>query len=182
MRTEQANKLWKLFFLNVLPIRLDRPASDSTFRSLIKMVRNSVYGVLEHSALPFDVLLNELKIDRSGNAPPLFQVFVDYRIGTQERAKFANCKAQGEKWYNARTGYDVSLDILENSGGDTLSLLDLQQSLYTKEHAELLLRAYVNLLKTFTATPDVDFEVPGTWAAEDISKALRVGTGEHFGP
>lgn len=182
MRTEQANKLWKLFFLNALPIRLDRPASDSTFRSLIKMVRNSVYGVLEHSALPFDVLLNELKIDRSGNAPPLFQVFVDYRIGTQERAKFANCKAQGEKWYNARTGYDVSLDILENSDGDTLSLLDLQQSLYTKEHAELLLRAYVNLLKTFTATPDVDFEVPGTWAAEDISKALRVGTGEHFGP
>lgn len=172
------------FFLNVLPIRLDRPASDSTFRSMIKMVRNSVYGVLEHSALPFDVLLNELKIDRTGNAPPLFQVFVDYRIGTQERTKFANCKAQGEKWYNARTGYDVSLDILENSDGDTLLSLDLQQSLYTKEHAELLLRAYVNLLKAFTATPDVDLavEIPGIWAVEDISKALRVGTGEYFRP
>lgn len=141
-----------------------------------------MYGVLEHSALPFDVLLNELKIDRPGNASPLFQVFVDYRIGTQERAKFANCKARGEKWYNARTGYDVSLEILENSDGDTLLSLDLQQSLYSKEHAELLLRTYVNLLKAFTTTPDFDLavEAPELWAMEDISKALRVGTGKHF--
>ncbi|KAJ5504966.1 hypothetical protein N7463_007840 [Penicillium fimorum] len=167
------------FFLNLLPIRLDRTSANSKFSTVVKTVRNKVYGVLEHSALPFDVLLNELGINRSANAPPIFQVFVDYRQGTQERAKFADCKAQGEQWYHPRTGYDISLDILENADGDTLLSLQLQQSLYTAEHTELLLKAYVNLLKSFTKQPGVDVSVNAAqvWASEDVSKALQAGTG-----
>ncbi|KAJ5149740.1 hypothetical protein N7448_001318 [Penicillium atrosanguineum] len=167
------------FFLNLLPIRLDRASTNSKFGNVVKNVRNKVYGSLEHSGLPFDLLLNELGIDRSANAPPVFQVFVDYRQGTQERAKFADCKAEGEQWYHPRTGYDVSFDILENTAGDTLLTLQLQESLYSQEHTDLLLRAYVNLLKSFTKTPGVDVSVksPPVWTNEDVSKALQAGTG-----
>ncbi|PLN79470.1 hypothetical protein BDW42DRAFT_127060 [Aspergillus taichungensis] len=167
------------FFLNLVPIRLERSSIGSKFDTVVKAMRNKVYESLEHSALPFDVLLNELGVNRSANAPPIFQVFVDYRQGTQERASFANCKAEGEQWYHPRTGYDISLDILENPEGDTLLTLQLQESLYTIEHAETLLRAYVNLLHTFTKTPDVDVLVdsPTMWAPDDVSSALKIGTG-----
>ncbi|KAI1070292.1 hypothetical protein LB507_010325 [Fusarium sp. FIESC RH6] len=167
------------FFLNLLPIRFERPSHKTKFGGSIKNARNKVYAALEHSALPFDLLLSELGVSRSANSPPVFQVFVDYRQGTQERAKFASFDAAGEEWYHPRTGYDISLDLLENSEGDTLVTLQLQQSLYTQEQTELFARAYVNLLKGLTKTPggDIPIMAPSVWADEDITKALQVGKG-----
>ncbi|KAF4992227.1 hypothetical protein FDECE_13779 [Fusarium decemcellulare] len=167
------------FFLNLLPIRFDRPSPKSKFGASIKNARNKAYAALEHSALPFDLLLSQLGVSRSANSPPVFQVFVDYRQGTQERAKFASFDAAGEEWYHPRTGYDISLDLLENAEGDTLVTLQLQQSLYTQEQTELFARAYVNLLKGLTKTPGRDMPImsPSVWADEDITKALQVGKG-----
>nr|ALQ32785.1 putative polyketide synthase [Fusarium babinda] len=167
------------FFLNLLPIRFDRPGPKAKFNAAIKAARNKVYSSLEHSALPFDLLLSELGVARSANAPPVFQVFVDYRQGTQERAKFASLDAAGEEWYHPRTGYDISLDLLENADGDTLVTLQLQQSLYTQEQTELLARAYVNLLKGLIKTPgrDMPLASPSIWADEDIASMLQLGQG-----
>ncbi|KAJ4007634.1 hypothetical protein NW752_010300 [Fusarium irregulare] len=167
------------FFLNLLPIRFERPSHKTKFGGSIKNARNKVYAALEHSALPFDLLLSELGVSRSANSPPVFQVFVDYRQGTQERAKFASFDAAGEEWYHPRTGYDISLDLLENAEGDTLVTLQLQQSLYTQEQTELFARAYVNLLKGLTKAPggDIPIMAPSVWADEDITKALQVGKG-----
>lgn len=168
------------FFLNLLPVRFDRPGPKAKFGAAVKAARDKAYAALEHSALPFDVLLNELGVPRSANSPPVFQVFVDYRQGTQERAKFATFDAAGEEWYHPRTGYDISLDLLENAEGDTLVTLQLQQSLYSQEHTDLLLRAYVHLLKAYTRTPGRDFQIdaPSLWADEDISHGLKLGRGK----
>ena len=168
------------FFLNLLPIRFGRPPRGSTpFGAAVKTVRDRVYGALEHSAVPFDVLLNELSVTRSASAAPVFQVFVDYRQGTQERAAFADCAAAGEEWYHPRTGYDISLDLLENAGGDTLVTLQLQQSLYSQHHTELLLRAYIHLLESYTQVParDVMTYPTSVWAPADIAESLATGKG-----
>ncbi|KAF2646001.1 equisetin synthetase [Massarina eburnea CBS 473.64] len=167
------------FFLNLLPLRFDRHTKRTRFGAAVKAARNKSYAALSHSNLPFDVLLNELGITRSANAPPIFQVFVDYRQGTQERAAFADLHAAGEQWYHPRTGYDISLDVLENASGDTLVTIQLQQSLYSQEHTELFLNAYVELLKAYTQEPerDIAIEKPCLWPAADVSEALEVGTG-----
>ncbi|KAH7322503.1 equisetin synthetase [Stachybotrys elegans] len=166
-------------FLNLLTVRFDRPSAKSKFSTSIKSARNKVYSSLEHSAVPLDVLLTELAIDRTGVAAPIFQVFLDYRQGTQERATFSGCKAEAHAWHHPRTGYDISLDILENNDGNTLITLQLQQSLYSQEHTDMLLRTYIHLLKAFTsdASKDVLLGAPSTWPAEDVSRALQVGKG-----
>ncbi|KAF4997659.1 hypothetical protein FGRMN_3691 [Fusarium graminum] len=167
------------FFLNLLPIRFDRPGPKAKFNASVKSARSKAYAALEHSALPFDLLLSELGVSRTADAPPVFQVFVDYRQGTQERAKFASFDAAGEEWYHPRTGYDISLDLLENAEGDTLVTLQLQQSLYTQEHTDLIASAYVNLLKGLVKNParDVPILSPSIWPDERINDALRVGQG-----
>ncbi|KAM0202100.1 hypothetical protein ACHAQI_010959 [Fusarium lateritium] len=166
-------------FLNLLTVRFDRPSAKSKFSTFVKSARNKVYSSLEHSAVPLDVLLTELGIDRTGTAAPIFQVFLDYRQGTQERATFAGCKAEAHAWHHPRTGYDISLDILENNDGNTLLTMQLQTSLYSQEHSDLLLRTYVHFLKVFTAdaTKDVLLGEPTTWPAQDISNALQLGKG-----
>ncbi|CAJ0553155.1 Ff.00g116670.m01.CDS01 [Fusarium sp. VM40] len=166
-------------FLNLLTVRFDRPSAKSKFSTSIKSARNKVYFSLEHSAVPLDVLLTELGIDRTGTAAPIFQVFLDYRQGTQERATFAGCKAEAHAWHHPRTGYDISLDILENNDGNTLLTMQLQKSLYSQEHSDLLLRTYVHFLKVFTAdiAKDALLGEPTTWPAQDISTALQLGKG-----
>ncbi|KAI9934804.1 hypothetical protein ASPWEDRAFT_175532 [Aspergillus wentii DTO 134E9] len=163
--------------LNTLPIRMDRPDSSTKLDSLIQTVRDTAYGALEHSAVPFDVLLNELKLDRSANAPPVFQVLMDYRIGSNERGAFFNGTGSREKFHNAGTGFDLHLDVVENYEGDALVSLEVQQSLYSQEHAELLVNTYANLLKQFTTAPETPLEAAELWAPEDISRSIRLATG-----
>ncbi len=167
------------FFLNLLPIHFDRHAKRTRFSTAIKAARNKAYAALSHSNLPFNVLLNELGINRSANAPPVFQVFVDYRQGTQERAAFADLQASGEQWYHPRTSYDISLDVLENASGDTLVTMQLQQSLYSQQSTQLFLDAYIHLLKALTQDParDVVIDKPSLWPSHQLTDALQIGTG-----
>ena len=164
------------FFLNLLPLRFQR-GSAKTFTDAIHDARNKAYSALGHSKLPFDVLLNELNIARSAMYTPLFQVFVDYRQGVQERTTFADCEAKGESWHIARTGYDMALDIIENASGDSLLTLRLQKSLYSSSDTKMLLQTYVNLLTSFSKNPSLSLETPSLWQKADIDKAIELGRG-----
>lgn len=134
------------FLLNLLPLHFRRFADGAQFREVVQASRNKVYAVLEHSQLPFDVLLNELSIPRSATYTPLFQVFVDYRQIVQDRATFGECKVGEERWCNAKTGYDLRLEVTENPNGETLLSLGLQDALYTAESAQTLLQSFLSLL------------------------------------
>ncbi|PGH17239.1 hypothetical protein AJ80_04881 [Polytolypa hystricis UAMH7299] len=164
------------FFLNLLPLRLQRHSAKS-FGEAVQQIRNKVYTGLAHSKLPFDILLEELDIPRSATYTPLFQVFVDYRQGVEEKQRYMGLDAVGEHWHVAKTGYDMTLDILENASGDSRIELRLQESLYTLESTKLLLDGYVNLLTALVNNPDVDLNTPEVWRGETINKALDAGRG-----
>ncbi|PVH70207.1 putative hybrid PKS-NRPS enzyme [Cadophora sp. DSE1049] len=165
------------FFLNLLPLRMHRDASKS-FGDTIQDCRDKTYAALLHSKLPFDVLLDRLNIPRSASHTPLFQVFVDYRQGVQERTTFADCAAQGESWHIAKTGYDISLDIIENAAGDSLLTMRLQDTFYSEESTKMLLQSYVNLLESFARIPEMTIDKPSLWKAPDVQEGLQLGLGQ----
>ncbi|KAG5806456.1 hypothetical protein H9Q71_008972 [Fusarium xylarioides] len=76
------------FFLNLLPLRFRRKRRGTQLSSIIQTARDTAYGALQHSQLPFDVLLRELNVPRSDKYTPIFQVFMDYRQVVQERSSF----------------------------------------------------------------------------------------------
>ena len=165
------------FFLNLLPLHFQR-ATNQPFGQAIQDTRNKVYAALGRSRLPFDLLLNGLNIPRSATHTPLFQIFVDYRQGVQERSTFAGCKAEGEYWHTAKTGYDLGLDIIENAAGDSLLTLRLQDSLYTKRDAELILQSYVNLITGYSNSPETPLNAIQLWRKEDTDSAIALGRGK----
>jgi amino acid adenylation domain-containing protein/non-ribosomal peptide synthase protein (TIGR01720 family) len=61
------------FFVNSAPIRA-RLREDMPFRELIRQVRTSVLDADAHQDLPFDKMLDELKLERDPARNPLFQV------------------------------------------------------------------------------------------------------------
>ena len=63
------------FYVNTLPLRV-RPTPEMSFAQLLAQVRETVTGALEHSAYPFDVLVDELEVERDPGRSPLFEVMV----------------------------------------------------------------------------------------------------------
>jgi len=63
------------FFANTLALRT-RVSGDLAFSDLLRRVRETALEAYAHQDLPFDKLVDELKIDRSPGRPPLIQALV----------------------------------------------------------------------------------------------------------
>jgi hybrid polyketide synthase/nonribosomal peptide synthetase ACE1 len=167
-------------FLNVLPVRFDR-SDRQTFGQAMEVARDRAYGALKHSALPFDLLLDELEVPRSNAWAPVFQVFMDYRLTIKEHANkdWIGCKIGEENWHTSRSGYDVALEIMEGHDGAMLAI-HVQKALYDAAGADLLVKSYFNILKQI-ATKGAKLPVKelAKWDAETVKKGLAVGNGTY---
>ncbi|KAF4454157.1 putative polyketide synthase [Fusarium austroafricanum] len=170
------------FFLNLLPLRFQRRKRGTQLSSIIQTARDTAYGVLQHSQLPFDVLLRELNVPRSDKYTPIFQVFMDYRQVVQERSSWGDCKISDEKWHNAGTGYDIALEVMENITTATLLSLRLQKQLYSEEHTNLLLRSYLNVLEYMVQGTNKAADTVPAWSQHDLKVALDAGQAPVFQP
>jgi alpha-ketoglutarate-dependent taurine dioxygenase len=61
------------FFVNQLPIRTDLSGGPS-FREINQRVRGNCLACLAHQEMPFDKIVDVLKVERKSGQPPLFQV------------------------------------------------------------------------------------------------------------
>ncbi|KAJ5204641.1 Equisetin synthetase [Penicillium cinerascens] len=167
-------------FLNVLPLLFDRNSGGRTFGQAIEDTRNKVYATLEHSGLPFDLLLDELAVPRSNAYPPVCQIFMDYKLFTREQAEmpWAGCKVSEHKWHPARGAYDIALEIVEDRESALLAI-HTQDALYSKESTDLLMRSYVNVLKEVVKQGGEKMKVEKLekWDKADIKTALELGKG-----
>jgi hybrid polyketide synthase/nonribosomal peptide synthetase ACE1 len=171
-------------YLNLLPVRLQAKPVQS-FVDAMQQVRTRTYGALGNSKIPFDVLLEELKVERSPLYGPLFQSFINYRQGVQEKRMFGDARAEGQEYLIAKTAYDMSLDIIDNPGGHATVSFMVQRSLYSEHDAERLMACYVRLLEAFSKKPTATLAQPSLYSQEQLDHALKRGRGpaiENKGP
>ncbi|KAH8726360.1 hypothetical protein GQ44DRAFT_613908 [Phaeosphaeriaceae sp. PMI808] len=164
--------------MNLLPISFTR-SQDQTFAQAVQEARDRAYAAIKYSALPFDVLLDELSVPRSAAWSPVFQIYMDYRLVVKEQAEknWINCKIEEETWRTARHGYDVLVEVMDSPDGATIAV-HVQQELYSEKGAELLARSYANVLQQVAdAGPDLNTGRLEKWNPEDVQTALAVGKG-----
>jgi len=63
------------FFVNSLVLRTSL-AGNPTFSELIRRVREVTFEAYDHQDLPFDKLVDALRVTRGLNRHPLFQIFL----------------------------------------------------------------------------------------------------------
>ncbi|KAF7165740.1 hypothetical protein CNMCM6106_001816 [Aspergillus hiratsukae] len=163
-------------YLNLLPVRLSR-GGKKLFAEHLTEARAKSHAALSHSKLPIDVLLEELQVARSASYTPIFQAFVNYRQGAQEILPFGDCQLQGDKYEIGRTGYDISLDVIENAQSEATVMLVTQKYLYSEQQTEILAASFQQLLDSFSQDAELEVDAASMYSRESIRKALQLSRG-----
>ncbi|KAI2612374.1 PKS-NRPS hybrid [Hypoxylon fragiforme] len=163
-------------YLNLLPL-LIKSQPNETFASTLKRVRSKAMAAFAHSKVPFDVIVNELGLPRATTHSPLFQVFVNYRPGTTERRNFCDCSSEVTSFEQGNAAYDLSLDIIENPGGECRVIMAGQSALFEQEDLDMLRDMYQRLLVTFSRNQALRLTTPSLYDPEGVKEALRIGRG-----
>lgn len=163
-------------YLNLLPLRVTAPATQR-FGEALEEMRLKSQEAFAHSKVPIDVLLNELGVPRSSSHAPLFQSFLNYRRGVAEVRPFCGCEGFGELIGGGQMGYDISVDIVENPGGDSLIFMAVQEDLYDAADAGMLLDNYFSLVDAFSKNAAAQLGSPAMHDATAVEEALRLGCG-----
>jgi non-ribosomal peptide synthetase component F len=104
------------FFVNTLVLRTDLSGNPS-FRTLLQRVREMTLAAYDHQDLPFDRLVQELKVERSSNSNPLFQAaFVLQNILASVRP-LTNLEMSSLEVDSGTAKFDVMLELTEIDGG-----------------------------------------------------------------
>ncbi|KAK4205028.1 hypothetical protein QBC40DRAFT_261048 [Triangularia verruculosa] len=162
-------------FLNMLPLRF-KHLPDTPFGEVLKGTRVKVYEGLGHAGVPFDDLLQALKVPRSSGNSPLFQAFFDYHTGAQEKLQFADTTWQNADRNPGERAYDITLDVIEGSAGSLVALIG-QEYLYGVPEMQKLLDCYLTLLEQFVNNPLLTCNAAKLFSNKQIQEALGLGQG-----
>ncbi|KAI1100045.1 hypothetical protein F4804DRAFT_348896 [Jackrogersella minutella] len=165
-------------FLNLLPLRL-RSSPEKSFVECLQETKEKVYAALANASVPIDILFSKLGVERNTEHAPLFQAFVDYR-NIRETQKFGNCVIEGHQYSIGRTGYDITLDVIDNTVGECTLTMMVQKDLYAKEDALLLLKSFLGLTSAFSEGLSLPMRSPSLYDGDMVNDALLLGRGAIF--
>ncbi|MEI5908948.1 amino acid adenylation domain-containing protein [Bacillus spongiae] len=106
------------YFVNTLVIRTQMQ-EDMSFVELLETVKNTVTDGFAHQDLPFEKVVDKLRVDRDVSYSPLFQVMFSLQNSTQTtftmdklEVDYINCQPETAK-------FDLSLDMTDTEEGIT---------------------------------------------------------------
>jgi amino acid adenylation domain-containing protein len=164
------------FFVNTVVLR-GEAADELTFRAYLGQTRQTVVDALEHQDVPFELVVEELKPERTLSHNPLFQaMFTLQNTGAEDPVRLPGIEVVPCAVTTSDAKFDLSLDVVEE--GDTLRCeIGYRTDLFEPETAQRLSRRYAHLLAQFLAEPERTLGSVDLLLPEEASGLLRLGLG-----
>jgi len=139
------------FFVNQLVMRVNVKGRES-FRELLKRVREVCLGAYAHQDVPFEKLVEELRLKRDLSRAPLFQAKLILLNAERERPELGSAKlsglGDGAEMANVMKAakFDLTVAIVE-AGRDLVVATEYDRELFEPATIERLIGHYGNILK-----------------------------------
>jgi len=104
------------FFINLLPLRA-RMEGDPSFTELLHAVRESVLGAFAHPELPFEKLVEELRVERDATYNPLVQVLFVMQNTPKQPLQLAGVEVSSFGVKITRSKFDFAVFMVETDQG-----------------------------------------------------------------
>ncbi|WP_437327214.1 amino acid adenylation domain-containing protein [Sorangium sp. So ce381] len=140
------------FFVNTVPIRVDL-SGDPSFDDLLQRVRKLCLEAYEHDMLPFDVLVQELRPERSPGYNPVVQIAFAPQSPAERDLDLAGIEVRPIEADAGKTIFDLSLYSWEGPDGVT-GMFEYSTDLFDRATIERMAEHLLTLLSTATSGPD----------------------------
>ncbi len=104
------------FFINSLVLRL-RPAGEASFHGFLEQARDVTLGAFANQDVPFERLLEELRVERDFSRTPLFQVMLVLQNFPDAAVEVSGVRLEPLAMTDDHSDFDLSLWLTEGPGG-----------------------------------------------------------------
>jgi amino acid adenylation domain-containing protein len=140
------------FFVNTLPLRADL-SGDPTFREVLRRVRESLLAGLAHQDLPFDRIVEVLRVVRDASRNPLFQVMLAFQPPSLEPIPLPGLEVRPIELVRGTAQFDLTLFLQERSDGIS-AWVEYSTDLFDATTVGRMMGHFRRLLQVCVAGPD----------------------------
>jgi len=149
IRTEPELKNLIGNFLNLIPLRCD-VSGDPSFSELARRSRETTLDALSNRDLPFDQIVDGMRIERDSGRDPVFQVLL--QVLPAAGARLADLEVTSFQVDHGFSQFDLSLHLYEHAEG-YLGRFEYSTELFDAATVEALSSSFVKLLEAVLADP-----------------------------
>jgi len=131
-------------FVNTLVMRNDF-SQDYTLRQMLHNVNHVFIEALNNQEIPFEKLLDELKIERSLSHPPLFQVMFVFNNSPVSNIELHELKIQPQPLDLGTSKFDLNL-VLTKRNKILTGVFEYDTDLFAKQTIETMISHFENIV------------------------------------
>ncbi|MBE0377183.1 non-ribosomal peptide synthetase [Pseudoalteromonas prydzensis] len=169
-RTEQALEPMIGFFLNTLVMRNDL-SENPKFSDFLQATKDMVLSAFDHQDYPFELLVEQLKPERSASHLPIFQIMFVLQNHHQETLKLPGVELTPAERGEIVAKFDLLLAAMEEDGELLLSW-DYNSDLFVESSIARLSDGFVCLLDNILSEPDTHVQGMNLLPATERQKML----------
>ncbi|WP_300665252.1 non-ribosomal peptide synthetase [Fluviicola sp.] len=139
------------YFVNTTVIRT-KIQPNTTFKTLLKNTKRNLLNVFAHQEMPIEMLISELKPERSAAYHPLFQVMFSHQELHDSQQKDSDEGVTKESFSNKTSKFDLSMSVGESSN-QIQGTLEYSTDIFELEMMHEFVENYVCLARAFFANP-----------------------------
>ena len=161
------------FFANTQVLRSQIDGA-TTLGTLLTQVRNAAEGAQAHQELPFDVLVDALRPERSLSHSPLFQVMFNHqRRDWRALQQLPDLTIEPYRLPGTMAQFELMLDTREEEDGTLTLEFTYAQELFHEPTVQRLTRHYQRLLGAFSRHTDgLNETVDAIVLADDTERSI----------
>jgi pristinamycin I synthase-3/4 len=141
------------FFVNTLPLRGDL-SGDPAFAELVRRERGRTVAAFDHQDLPFERMVEELRVARDPGRNPLFQVMAALQNARMDAARLAGVEITPLEVEFHTAKFDLIFDAYEEEDGAIRLEVEYATDLFDASTVERMASALRVLLGAAAARPD----------------------------
>jgi fengycin family lipopeptide synthetase D len=141
------------FFINTLVLR-NEVNPENTFQELLNKVKDTLSGAFDNQVYPFDMLVDELDVERIRNRNPLFDVMVAWMVknGMGLKLDFNGIKADGLSFSITKSMFDLTF-LFDDTEGKVSYAIEYNTTLFRRETISRMSDHFKKLVESIISNP-----------------------------
>lgn len=143
------------FFVNMLALR-DRLTATDSVSETIQRVKSTIETALDHSFYPFDLLVEDLDLDRDTGRNPLFDVVVSFRDAPTQTGRIRGLDIKPVAFEPGISKFDLTFFFEEKEDRSIGLAIEYSTDLFRRERIQRMTDHLNELLRSMVCDPSAD--------------------------